>query len=128
MYANTIKRKSPARFVDCIMMTSEVHNNLLNNEDTSKKRQRQFFPTSYKTIPQYSKTVEKRVELINKELSSNGKPYRYAMRSNDKGLLVDMLILDPQGKTIQQYTKVLTPDNYRGILDKMMCGGFLFDD
>ena len=130
MNFSSLLQKSPARVVDCIIMNPKVRNDLANDrEKPFYKRSPQKLPELSKKTPSYIETIEKRIELINKSMSRYGLPYHYSTRNNENGLLLDMVVLDTKRSVTRKYTKKVTEENYRSILDEMLNGsGFIFDD
>lgn len=130
MNTDSVSNKPRARVVDCIVVTSEVHNKGSGDKGAPSRSdlpKKPFRPS--KSRPEYTDTIKKRVQLLNKDLSLKNKSYRYDTRQEDDKLLVDMFVMDSHGDIVLQYSKEVTQDNYRIILDSMQSGsGFLFDD
>jgi flagellar hook protein FlgE len=130
MNTDSVSNKPRARVVDCIVVTSEVHNKDSGNKEAPSRSEppKKLFRPS-KNRPEYTDTIKKRVQLLNKDLSLKNKSYRYNTRQDGDKLFVDMFVMDSHGDIVLQYTKEVTQDNYRVILDSMQSGsGFLFDD
>jgi len=130
MNTDSVSNKPRARVVDCIVVAPEVHNKDSDNKGTpprSEPPKKLFRPSKNK--PEYTATVKKRVQLLNKDLFTKNKSYRYDTRQEGDKLLVYMFVMDSHGDIVLQYTKEVTQDNYRVVLDSMQSGnGFLFDD
>ena len=131
MSLDDIILKPRALVVDCIIGIPEVHNKHSKNKEgfSSQKEpfKGPFRPT--KTIPVYSNTIKKRVELMNKEMLSKNLPYRYDIQPREGSLSLNMTVLGPQGEALQRHTKEVTSNNYKTLLDNMQTGrGFIFDD
>lgn len=127
---NTVAESLRTRVVDSIVIAPPVLDGRLPGTPEPRFRpRRKFLPRPSKTLPDYISTVTERVKLVNESMLHQNLPYRYALRPIHRGLLLDLVLLDPQGATLQQHTRLVNQENYPSILDKMQMGrGFLFDD
>ena len=125
-----IKPPTPThRVVDSIIFTPEVNNDREVNQESRHRRSYLSARRLSKITGSYIDTVIKRVEIMNDAMAKKGLSFRYRTRIENNELLLDMLILDRDGKISRQHTRTVTRDNFGSLLDVMSSGeGFLFDD
>jgi hypothetical protein len=119
-----------AKVVDGIVFSSAVHNNGEPNRNTVRRYSVIGKLNRPSKIPtHYLKTIEKRIEIINDGLLKRNAPYKFELRSEDKKILIDLMIKNGDDTFTRWHTQEVTQSNFGSLLDKMSSGeGFIFDD
>jgi len=79
-------------------------------------------------VEDYIQTIEKRIELVNKDFLQKKLLYKFALCEFDGQFLLYMVINNDKGDVVMCYTREVTRDNFKKILDEMFLGtGFMFD-
>jgi hypothetical protein len=87
-------------------------------------------PSTGKRALDYLRTIRTRAQATDREFQRRHLPYRFkVLTDNNENVLIDLSILDGQGKVIKHETRNVTNDNFGALMDNISTGkGLLIDD
>jgi hypothetical protein len=87
-------------------------------------------PSAGKRAQDYLRTISTRAQATNLEFQRQHLPYRFkVLTDNNENVLIDLSILDGQGKVVKHKTRNVTNDNFGALMDDISTGkGLLIDD
>ncbi|HEX7509943.1 MAG TPA: hypothetical protein VF335_01475, partial [Chitinivibrionales bacterium] len=119
--------------VEAVLPPQPVLNNVLE-----KPAQAKFInngmpsprPSTGKRARDYLRTISTRAQATDREFQRQHLPYRFkVLTDNNENVLIDLSILDGQGKVIKHETRNVTNDNFGMLMDDISTGkGLLIDD
>lgn len=87
-------------------------------------------PSTGKRARDYLRTIKTRAQATDREFQRQHLPYRFkVLTDNNENVLIDLSILDGQGKVLKHETRNVTNDNFGMLMDDISTGkGLLIDD
>jgi hypothetical protein len=108
-----------------------VLNNIPGNPAQAKISEKPYRgPSTGKRVQDYLRTIRTRAQATDREFQRRNLPYRFkVLTDNNENVLIDLSILDGQGKVIRHETRNVTNDNFGTLMDNISTGkGLLIDD
>jgi ribosomal protein L15E len=100
-----------------------------NKKEQQKKRQNKQSEDNKKNPLQYIKTLQKAAEASNQKLINLNLPYRFCVYNDNTKLIIEIVMLDKEGKIIQNKKKNISEQDFsRLIEDLSQIEGLFFDE
>jgi hypothetical protein len=119
--------------VEAVSPPQPALNNVLEKPAQAKFANSEMSSRGYstgKSVRDYLRTIRKRAQATDREFQRQHLPYRFkVLTDNNENVLIDLSILDGQGKVVKHETRNVTNDNFGKLMDDISTGkGLLIDD
>jgi len=114
--------------VERVSGTTRVHDNDHNGNEGKKRHQDQ--ENKEKRNPkEFMHTIASAVKASNEQLVKKGSKYRFCVYEEKGNVMIDLVLLDDNGKIIKEVKKNITNDDFDMLINNIASiEGLLFDD